>query len=101
MDGWTAITTLKQTPTLAHIPVIAVTAHGTIEARRRAQRAQVTPHAFRHTVATALVRQRDIVTAADILGHTNINTTRRYAKAAAHELEDAIQAIHGSRSSDQ
>jgi site-specific recombinase XerD len=66
-----------------------------------AQRAQVTPHAFRHTVATALVRQRDIVTAADILGHTNINTTRRYAKATAHELEDAIQAINGSRSADQ
>ena len=36
MDGWSAITTLKQTPTLAHIPVIAVTAHVTIEARRRA-----------------------------------------------------------------
>lgn len=58
-----------------------------------AQRAMVTPHAFRHTVATTLVRRRDIVTAADILGHTNINTTRRYAKASARELEDAIHTI--------
>jgi site-specific recombinase XerD len=58
-----------------------------------AERAQVTPHAFRHTVATALVRQRDIVTAADLLGHTNINTTRRYAKATAQDLEAAVEAL--------
>lgn len=58
-----------------------------------AERATVTPHAFRHTVATALVRRRDIVTAADILGHTNINTTRRYAKASAQELEAAINDL--------
>jgi integrase/recombinase XerD len=58
-----------------------------------AQRQQVTPHAFRHTVATALVRRRDIVTAADILGHTNINTTRRYAKASAAEMEAAINEV--------
>jgi len=57
------------------------------------QRRQVTPHAFRHTVATALVRRRDLVTAADILGHTNINTTRRYAKASAAELEVAINDL--------
>lgn len=58
-----------------------------------AQRQQVTPHAFRHTVATVLVRRRDIVTAADILGHTNINTTRRYATASAQDLEAAIQDL--------
>lgn len=58
-----------------------------------AERAQVTPHAFRHTVATTLVRQRDIVTAADILGHTTINTTRRYAKATAQDLEAAVEAL--------
>jgi site-specific recombinase XerD len=57
------------------------------------QRQQVTPHAFRHTVATALVRRRDLVTAADVLGHTNINTTRRYAKASAAELEAAINEV--------
>jgi len=58
-----------------------------------AQRGQVTPHAFRHTVATTLVRRRDLVTAADILGHTNINTTRRYAKASEQELEDAVATL--------
>lgn len=60
------------------------------------QRQQVTPHAFRHTVATALVRRRDLVTAADILGHTNINTTRRYAKASAAELEGAMNDLRNA-----
>ena len=36
MDGWSAITLLKQTPTLAHIPVIVITAFATPEVRRRA-----------------------------------------------------------------
>jgi CheY-like chemotaxis protein len=36
MDGWSAITALKQTPALAHIPVIVVTAFATTEVRRRA-----------------------------------------------------------------
>ena len=58
-----------------------------------AQQAEVTPHSFRHTVATILVRQRDIVTVADLLGHANVNTTRRYAKASAHELEDAVELL--------
>jgi site-specific recombinase XerD len=62
------------------------------------QRAAITPHAFRHTVATQVVRQRDLVTAADLLGHASLNTTRRYAKATAHELEDAVEALYTSRS---
>ncbi len=62
-----------------------------------AQRQQVTPHAFRHTVATVLVQRRDIGTAADILGHININTTKRYAKASAQDLEAAIQELVAHR----
>ena len=57
------------------------------------QRASITPHAFRHTVATNLVRQRDLVTVADLLGHTSVNTTRRYAKASATELEEAVNLL--------
>ena len=53
----------------------------------------VTPHSFRHTVATMLVRQRDLVTVADLLGHTNVNTTRRYAKASASELEETVELL--------
>jgi site-specific recombinase XerD len=58
------------------------------------QRAMITPHAFRHTVATQVVRQRDLVTAADLLGHASLNTTRRYAKATAQELEDAVEMLY-------
>lgn len=58
-----------------------------------AQQAQVTPHSFRHTVATLLVRQRDLVTVADLLGHANVNTTRRYAKASASELEETVELL--------
>jgi len=58
-----------------------------------AQQAGVTPHSFRHTVATILVRQRDLVTVADLLGHENVNTTRRYAKASASELEDTVELL--------
>ena len=53
----------------------------------------VTPHSFRHTVATILVRQRDLVTVADLLGHANVNTTRRYAKASASELEETVELL--------
>jgi site-specific recombinase XerD len=41
----------------------------------------VTPHTFRHTVATQLVRdpEVDLVTAATFLGHRWLNTTARYS----------------------
>lgn len=58
-----------------------------------AQHALITPHAFRHTVATNVVRQRDLVTLADLPGHTSVNTTRRYAKASATELEEAMNLL--------
>ena len=58
------------------------------------ERQQVTPHAFRHTVATRVVRTRDLVTAADLLGHSSLTTTRRYAKASMQELEAAVEALY-------
>jgi site-specific recombinase XerD len=59
-----------------------------------AERACVTPHAFRHSVATQLVRKRDLVTAADLLGHSSLSTTRRYSKASAQDLEAAVAALY-------
>lgn len=58
------------------------------------ERLRVTPHAFRHTVATRVARTRDLVTAADLLGHSSLTTTRRYAKASVQELEDAVEALY-------
>jgi integrase/recombinase XerD len=58
------------------------------------ERERITPHAFRHTVATRVVRQRDLVTAADLLGHSSLSTTRRYVKASMAELEAAVETLY-------
>jgi len=39
MDGWTAATQLKQDGTLAHIPIIALTAHAMVGDREKALKA--------------------------------------------------------------
>lgn len=57
------------------------------------ERHQVTPHAFRHTVATHLARTQNLVVAADVLGHQSLTTTRRYVQATAEELEQAIATL--------
>ena len=53
--------------------------------------ANVTPHSFRHTVATRLVRNPnvDLVTAAAFLGHSRLDTTARYSQPNAEDLERA------------
>lgn len=53
---------------------------------------QESAHGLRHTVATRLVREhrRDLVLVADILGHADVKTTRRYARS---ELEDRRAAL--------
>ncbi|HEY1012630.1 MAG TPA: tyrosine-type recombinase/integrase [Herpetosiphonaceae bacterium] len=59
-----------------------------------AERELVTPHAFRHTVATELARSQHLVVAADMLGHASLTTTRRYVKASAEELETAVDHLY-------
>ena len=57
--------------------------------------AQVTPHSFRHTVATRLVRnpQVDLVTAATFLGHSRLDTTARYAQPSEADLAKAAETL--------
>lgn len=57
------------------------------------ERALITPHAFRHTVATHLAHQYPLTVAADVLGHANLNTTRRYVLTTATDLEDAADFL--------
>jgi integrase len=57
------------------------------------ERALVTPHAFRHTVATVLARNHHLVVAADVLSHASLTTTRCYVKATAVELETAVDQL--------
>jgi len=55
----------------------------------------VSPHTFRHTVATRLVRNPkvDIVTAATYMGHSRLDTTARYSRPSEDDLEDASEMI--------
>lgn len=55
----------------------------------------VTPHSFRHTVATRLVRNPDVdlVTAATFLGHSRLDTTARYARPSADDLARAATQL--------
>jgi site-specific recombinase XerD len=55
----------------------------------------ITPRAFRHTVATRLVRnpQVDLVTAATFLGHSRLDTTARYAQPGEEDLAKAAEML--------
>lgn len=55
----------------------------------------LTPHALRHTFATNLIRKHgvDIVTAAALLGHSNISTTAVYTKPSQQDLVDAVERL--------
>jgi site-specific recombinase XerD len=55
----------------------------------------VSPHSFRHTVATRMVRnpEIDLVTAATYLGHARLDTTARYAQPNEEDLEKAAESL--------
>jgi len=55
----------------------------------------ITPHIFRHTGATHLRRSgMDISELQDILGHSNPNTTRIYAKNDISKLKESYTMMH-------
>ncbi len=62
---------------------------------RLAEVAAVTPHTFRHSVATRLLRdsQVDLVTAATFLGHSRLDTTARYSPPNESDLMRAANRI--------
>jgi site-specific recombinase XerD len=55
----------------------------------------VSPHTFRHTVATRLVREPtvDLVTAATFLGHSRLDTTARYSQPSEEDLAEAAERL--------
>lgn len=56
---------------------------------------KVFPHNLRHLFARVFYNQRhDIVKLADILGHSNINTTRIYTISTGDEHRKIIEALH-------
>ena len=55
---------------------------------------RITPHAFRHTMATELVKSTgNLRVAQAILGHERVNTTQVYTHPSPAELERAMDTI--------
>lgn len=52
-----------------------------------------TPHTLRHTFAHRIVKERDIRTAAVLMGHKDINTTLIYTYPTENELLDAVTSL--------
>lgn len=58
----------------------------------------VTPHTFRHTVATLLLRNgADLRVVQEILGHASITMTQRYTHVAKEHVRDAMEKHHPRR----
>jgi site-specific recombinase XerD len=56
-------------------------------------RKKITCHKLRHTFGTLSAQEGvDILTLKDLLGHTSINTTQIYAKAADKQMRDAVNS---------
>ena len=52
-------------------------------------------HDLRHTVATRLVEKGiDLIVVQDILGHSNITTTQRYAHPVPERKQQAIEILN-------
>ena len=55
---------------------------------------QPTAHILRHTLATTLVRgHTDLVIVAELLGHSRLETTRRYSLPTEKDKADALNLI--------
>ena len=57
---------------------------------------KITPHKLRSTYGTALYQETgDIYLVADVLGHKDVNTTRKhYAQLEDHRRRMAAKAVH-------
>jgi integrase/recombinase XerD len=54
---------------------------------------RLTPHMFRHTFATRLMRKVNIRVVQQLLGHTSISATQIYTHPSNQDLQNAINAL--------
>jgi len=68
-----------------------------LQAAKRAGVENITLHTFRHTFASWLVMEAvDIPTVAQLLGHSDIKTTMKYAHLAPEHVKRAVERLPGS-----
>lgn len=71
----------------AHQVITGIAAHAGLEDH-------VTAHVLRHSFATTLVRGgTDLVTAAELLGHARLETTRAYTRPSAEDRRKAVELL--------
>lgn len=64
------------------------------EACRKAKVKGVTPYVFRHQFATSVLEKTgNLRLVQQLLGHSNIQTTTRYATSLDHQLRTAVEAL--------
>ena len=64
-------------------------------ARKARLHKTITPHTFRHTCATALVRNNaGIRHVQEMLGHAQLSTTQEYVRLTINDLKEAHSRFH-------
>ena len=78
-------------------PVTLSQKRGFVRYIRILEKFGVHPHQLRHTYFRELVGAgADIATVAELVGHADINVTRRYAQPTAKELEQTVGKVFSS-----
>lgn len=63
-------------------------------AAQRAFGRSITPHVLRHTFATKVLRQSDLRTVQELLGHSSVAATQIYTHPNADDKREAIDKMH-------
>ena len=64
-------------------------------AKKAKIRKNVSPHTFRHTCATAMLKNKaDIRAVQELLGHESLNTTQIYTRVTINDLKEVHRRCH-------
>lgn len=64
-------------------------------AKKAKGKKKVSPHTFRHTCATAMLRNKaDVRAVQELLGHESLNTTQVYTRVTINDLKEVHSRCH-------